>query len=67
MTTASIDKEWQEEVDNKVIRYLKQQAINYVELPKADSDGFDSIMDYATRQAKFMANRFIDMDVQTKL
>ncbi|MBL7051841.1 MAG: ATP-binding protein [Nanoarchaeota archaeon] len=63
----STDKQWQLDIDSQIKKYLKEKEIKYVELPKSEAERFDEILDYATRQAKFMANKIIDMDVQTKI
>ncbi len=63
----SIDLDWQKEMDLELTRFLKEQNIKYIEIPESSSSEVENIIDYSTRQARFMANRIIDMDVQTKL
>ncbi len=63
----STDREWQLDIDRKIKEYLKEKEIKYIELPKSEAERFDEILEYATRQARFMANKIIDMDVQTKI
>jgi len=61
------DRTWQEEMDAKIRHYLREKDIKYVELPVSEAETYDDIIEYATRQAKFMANKIIDMDVQTRI
>jgi hypothetical protein len=61
------DNDWQIEIDRKIKNYLNDKQIKYSELPASEADHFDDILEYATRQAKFMANKIIDMDIQTKI
>ncbi len=63
----STDRKWQEQIDEKLKSYCQEKEINYTELPVSDASEFDDIVGYATRQAKFMANKVIDMDVQTRI
>ena len=63
----STNRDWQIDMDNKIKTYLRKQTIQYVELPLSTADDLNDIIDYATRQAKFMANKIIDMDVQTRI
>jgi hypothetical protein len=63
----STDKEWQEVIDMKLKYYLKENDIPFTELPCSDAQDTHDMIAYATRQAKFMANKITDMDVQTKI
>ena len=63
----STDREWQMHMDQRIKNYLESQEIGYINLPRSEAENFDDIVEYATRQAKFMANKIIDMDVQTKI
>ncbi|MDP3918361.1 MAG: ATP-binding protein [Nanoarchaeota archaeon] len=63
----STNLEWQQEIEQKLKSFLREQDIKYIELPRSEGEHFDDIIEYATRQAKFMANKIIDMDVQTRL
>lgn len=63
----SIDRDWQKEIDMRLKQYLKDKNIEHIELPVSESESYDDIIEYATRQAKFMANKIIDMDVQKKI
>ncbi len=65
----SVDTDWQREMDLKITRFLKDKGIRHIELPEAASDPKDheTIIEYATRQARFMATKILDMDVQTRL
>lgn len=61
------DKTWQEDMDLKIKQYMREKDIKYVELPVSEAETYDDVIEYATRQAKFMANKIIDMDVQTRI
>ena len=61
------DKDWQREMDQNINRYLKENNIPFIELPISDANSDEDIVEYATRQAKFMANKIVDMDVQTTI
>ncbi len=63
----SVDRTWQKEIDQKIKDYLKEKSILHIELPLSESESYDDVIDYATRQAKFMANKIIDMDVQKRI
>ena len=63
----STDAEWQIKIDSRLKKYLRINGIDNVELPLSNPDESETIIEYATRQAKFMANKIIDMDVQTRL
>jgi thymidine kinase len=63
----SIDQDWQHEMDGRIKQYLKENKIKHIELPISDGEKVEDIIEYATRQAKFMANKIIDMDVQTRI
>ena len=63
----SVDRNWQKEIDQKIKEYLKEKAIPHIELPISESESYDDVIDYATRQAKFMANKIVDMDVQKRI
>lgn len=63
----SVDREWQKEIDTKLKLYLEEKKISYIELPAAEGESQDDIIEYWVRQAKFMANKIINMDVQTRI
>jgi nicotinamide riboside kinase len=63
----STDEDWQIKIDSRLKKYLRINGIDNVELPLSNPDESETIIEYATRQAKFMANKIIDMDVQTRL
>ena len=63
----SIDRNWQKEIDTQLKEYLQEKTISHVELPISDSESYDDVIEYATRQAKFMANKIVDMDVQKRI
>jgi hypothetical protein len=63
----STDEEWQKVIDDRLKNYLRDNDIEHIELPLSDGDDTHDIIAYATRQAKFMANKITDMDIQTKI
>tara|TARA_Y100000310_G_C20637386_1_gene791931 strand:+ start:1298 stop:1897 length:600 start_codon:yes stop_codon:yes gene_type:complete len=63
----SIDPDWQKEIDLELTRYLKEKGVKCIEIPESSAADHENIIDYSTRQARFMANKILDMDVQTKL
>lgn len=63
----STDRQWQKDIDTKLKQYLKDKQINHIELPISESESYDDVIEYATRQAKFMANKIVDMDVQKRI
>ena len=63
----STDSDWQIKIDSRLKKYLRVNGIENIELPLSNPDESETIIEYATRQAKFMANKIIDMDVQTRL
>jgi nicotinamide riboside kinase len=63
----STDSDWQKLVDMKLKYYLKENDIAHTELPLSDAEDTHDMIAYATRQAKFMANKIVDMDVQTRI
>lgn len=63
----SVDKKWQQEVEDQLKQYLEEKNIKHIELPLSGSEVFEDIIDYATKQSKFMASNITDMDVQKKI
>lgn len=63
----STDVSWQKKIDLRLVQYLQEKKIQYTELPFSDASELDDIMAYAGRQAKFMANQVVDMDIQTRI
>ncbi len=63
----SVDRKWQKEIDEQIKQYLKEKEINHIELPISESETYDDIVDYATKQAKFMASQITNMDVQKRI
>jgi hypothetical protein len=65
--TRSIDREWQQQIDERLKVYLEEKKIKHIELPVSEVFEYDDIIEYATKQAKFMAAHIIDMDVQKRI
>ena len=63
----SIDKKWQQEVEDQLVMYLEEKKIKHIELPVSEVFEYDDIIEYATKQAKFMATYIVDMDVQKRI
>ncbi len=59
--------EWQEKIDKMLLKFLREKDIKYYSLPTVPTDKKEDIIDYAMRQAQYMARKIIDMDVQTNL
>jgi len=59
--------EWQEKIDKLLLKFLREKNIKYYSLPSVPSDKKEDIIDYAMRQAMFMARKITDMDIQTKI
>jgi nicotinamide riboside kinase len=65
--TRSIDRDWQKVIELRLKEYLREKSIPHTELPVSESENYEDIVEYATRQAKFMALQIVDMDVQKSL
>ena len=63
----SIDRKWQQEVEEQLIEYLEEKKIKHIGLPVSEAFEYDDIIEYATKQAKFMATYIVDMDVQKRI
>ena len=61
------DRKWQQEVEDQLVEYLNDKKINHIELPVSEVFEYDDIIEYATKQAKFMATYIVDMDVQKRI
>lgn len=65
--TRDTEAGWQREMDALICQYLEEKKIEHFSLPVSGASSFDEILEYAMRQARFMANKVIDMDMQTKI
>lgn len=63
----SIDRHWQKEIDEQIKLYLKEKEIAHINLPISETENYEDIIDYATKQAKFMCSNIINMDVQKRI
>ncbi|MFH1972290.1 MAG: ATP-binding protein [archaeon] len=59
--------EWQEKIDKLLLKFLKDHDIKYISLPAVPEGNPGEVIDYAIRQAMFMARKITDMDIQTSL
>jgi len=65
--TRSTDRDWQKIIELRLKDYLREKNIPHIELPVSQSEDYEDIIEYATKQAKFMASQIVDMDVQKSL
>ncbi|MBS3162581.1 ATP-binding protein [Candidatus Woesearchaeota archaeon] len=63
----SVDRKWQQEIEDQLTQYLEEKKIKHIELPVSEVFEYDDIIEYATKQAKFMATYLVDMDVQKRI